>query len=81
VRDAFYHSIALLVAVCFTAVGWTVAHNPDRTLRAFTFRAESGPRVLVSFVRIFGWACLSLFGVGAMIFLGQIAYDLIRVHQ
>ena len=70
--------MALLIAVLFMAIGWTIAHNPDRTVRALTFRVEAGPRTLVGFCRVLGWVWAAFFGIGAIVFLGEIARDLLR---
>jgi hypothetical protein len=77
VREALDHSVLLLVAA---AVCWIMAHNPERTFQAFTFRPESGPRMLVSFLRLCGWTFVALSGVGVVIFLGRVAYDLLHTH-
>jgi hypothetical protein len=80
VREVLGHSVLVLVATAFCCVGWVMAHNPERTFRAFTFRAEPGPRVLVGFLRLCGWTFATVFGVAAIIFLGEVAYDLLRAH-
>jgi hypothetical protein len=78
VHNAFVHFVLLLVALATSALGWFIAHNPQRTFRFFTFAAEPGPKVFVGFLRVCGWFFTVFFGTGVLFYLGLIAHDLLR---
>ena len=77
-RDALVHSVLLPFAAVLSAVGWFMAHSPERAFRFFTLATKPGPRVLVNFLRVCGWFFTVIFGAGVLAYLGAIAYDLSR---
>jgi hypothetical protein len=77
VHDALQHLVLLIFSAGFSAVGWYMAHNPERIYRIFTFGIQPEQKFFVGFCRVCGWIFTVGFAVGVLMYLGLIAYDLL----
>jgi hypothetical protein len=77
VHSALQHFLLLLFAVGFSAIGWLMAHHPDRAYRFFTFGIQQENKFFIGFCRVVGWFFFVSFSLGTVMYVVLIIRDLL----
>jgi hypothetical protein len=80
VHPAIQHTVILLFAATFSAIGWFTAHNPSKVYRFFTFGVMPVPErgFFIGFLQVVGWCFAAFFATGSVAYCILIAFDLLR---
>jgi steroid 5-alpha reductase family enzyme len=65
-HPAVQHLVLFLFEAAFSAVGWSIAHNPSKAYRFFTFGMMSVSEHGIGFFQLVGWCSAVIFALGAL---------------